>query len=1065
MMPGDDLDECRRRRPLPLLMQQLGFAVQTGQNSYCPFHPDQKSKHKSFSVSQRGERYFWRCWGQCGESGDEVRFLEKLRGISNREAIALYKQLAGVTPRPKSQPEAPFNWSKCVEAFTPAAMERLATSRGLKKETVSWANEAGFVGIFKNHYAFAVFDRARRNVVATHYRLDNGDWLYYPAGVTDKTLLLTIGDVTGEGPFYAFESQWDGLSFVEVSGERSGIIITRGKSNGRLVPEALQPDAIVYVWTQNDPGGGEWEQDVCKSGRLTVKRVKIPAEFKDLNDWVKAGATADDLFQAIQNAETITTAATQVDGQTQVSSSSQAPAVDLTGNGAAAVDFAVERLPIELEPEPERPRPLLSPDRLPKILANAAQAISLLCKAPFELCAPMVTAVISMAIGKGLCVISGPKRITRGNLFFIGSKISGSGGSQVFAKAFEPFAALQQIVRKNYEEQTEPNRIAELIDIEQKIKIASKALEKEKNPAAHKEIKDELVTFCRKKEQLLKIKSPTIYVTDITPESLDLENFQNEDALLVPHFRSKPKSLKEAQAGEHGQDDALKFYTERKWPTCDVVVSNPPFLGIAFMRRELGDEYVDALFASFDGRVARGSDLCCYWFEKARDLIEHGDCKRAGLLATQGIRGGASREILKNIKNDGDIFFAVSDRNWILDGANVHVSMIGFDDGLETSRMLDGKTVAEINPNLTAASDITSAKQLTNNAGICFMGPSAKAPFDVSESTALELIRAPNPHGVVNSDVLRRVHSAIDLTKKDRHEWTIDFGSMPYERAIQYEGPFAYVQQNVFPIRSMNRRQTNEACWQYERPRVDMRKALSGLTRFVCTPGVAKHRIYVWRTSETLCNQGTLVFACEDDYSFGILHSRFHEVWARAQGTQLRERESGFRYTPTTCFETFPFPEPKEQQKIDISTAAKKLSQLRENWLNPPEWTTTSILEFPGSIDGPWSHFVVDADARGIGTVRYPRVEPRDDDCTKKLAKRTLTNLYNERPAWLEHAHAKLDAAVAAAYGSNVDLTNEQILEKLLALNIERANDEKKSAAKQRNSEKISRVKSEHEMI
>ena len=110
------------------------------------------------------------------------------------------------------------------------------------------------------------------------------------------------------------------------------------------------------------------------------------------------------------------------------------------------------------------------------------------------------------------------------------------------------------------------------------------------------------------------------------------------------------------------------------------------------------------------------------------------------------------------------------------------------------------------------------------------------------------------------------------------------------------------------------------------------------------------------------------------------------------------ERER-FRYTPTTCFETFPFPEPNEQQKIDISTAAKELNELRENWLNPPEWTMTRVLEFPGATDGPWSRFVVDPDARGIGTVRYPCVEPRNEECAKKLAKRTLTNLYNKRPA------------------------------------------------------------------
>src|SRR5207244_7702083 len=129
------------------------------------------------------------------------------------------------------------------------------------------------------------------------------------------------------------------------------------------------------------------------------------------------------------------------------------------------------------------------------------------------------------------------------------------------------------------------------------------------------------------------------------PVLQDLENFQNEDALLVPHFRSKAKTLKEAQAGEHAADDALKFYTERKWPTCDVIVSNPPFLGDKLMRSEMGDDYVKELRRTYGDRIPGQSDLCCYWFEKARDSIEHKHCKRAGLLATQGIRGGANREV------------------------------------------------------------------------------------------------------------------------------------------------------------------------------------------------------------------------------------------------------------------------------------------------------------------------------------------------------------------------------------------------------------------------------------
>ena len=140
---------------------------------------------------------------------------------------------------------------------------------------------------------------------------------------------------------------------------------------------------------------------------------------------------------------------------------------------------------------------------------------------------------------------------------------------------------------------------------------------------------------------------------DRTPVLQVLDGFQNEDALLVPHFHKKARTLKEAQANEHAGDNALKFYTEREWPKCDMIVSNPPFMGDKIMRRELGDGYVEELRRIYGSRIPGQSDLCCYWFEKARDLIENKKCKRAGLLATQGIRGGANREVLKSIKEHG----------------------------------------------------------------------------------------------------------------------------------------------------------------------------------------------------------------------------------------------------------------------------------------------------------------------------------------------------------------------------------------------------------------------------
>lgn len=182
-----------------------------------------------------------------------------------------------------------------------------------------------------------------------------------------------------------------------------------------------------------------------------------------------------------------------------------------------------------------------------------------------------------------------------------------------------------------------------------------------------------------------------------------------------------------------------------------------------------------------------------------------------------------------------------------------------------------------------------------------------------------------------------------------------------------------------------------------------MRRALEGTQRYIATPRVSKHRIFVWLEAIALANDGTIVFASDSDYLFGVLHSRAHELWARSTGTQLREAESGFRYTPTSTFETFPLPWPPGEEPEDdplveeISAAAKQLDLLRRNWLNPE-----------GASEA-------------------------------ELKKRTLTNLYNQRPTWLQNAHARLDEAVFAAYGWPPDLTDEEVLQNLLALNVERS--------------------------
>jgi hypothetical protein len=132
-------------------------------------------------------------------------------------------------------------------------------------------------------------------------------------------------------------------------------------------------------------------------------------------------------------------------------------------------------------------------------------------------------------------------------------------------------------------------------------------------------------------------------------------------------------------------------------------------------------------------------------------------------------------------------------------------------------------------------------------------------------------------------------------------------------------------------------------------------------------------------------------------------------------------------------------PHPTIDQISPIAQAAMELDDLRNAWLYPPEWTKTEVLEFPGSVDGPWGRYVLEPNARGIGTVRWPRTVPKDAECAASLGKRTLTNLYNQRPAWLDLAHQKLDEAVLAAYGWEIGISDDDLLAKLLALNLERA--------------------------
>jgi hypothetical protein len=470
-------------------------------------------------------------------------------------------------------------------------------------------------------------------------------------------------------------------------------------------------------------------------------------------------------------------------------------------------------------------------------------------------------------------------------------------------------------------------------------------------------------------------------------------------------------------------DRRHKLPVPAKWPDADFIVGNPPFLGSKLFRKHgLSDEYLADLYKTYD--LPKTSDLCCYWFERARQVIEKRPHVRAGLLATQGIRGGDNRTVLERIKKTGDIFMAWSDREWTLDGAAVQVSMVGFAASPEDTRRLDGRSVREINADLSDGAALITASVLDQNGDIAFMGDTKGGAFDVDLDIALRLLPGTNVNRRPNCDVIVPWVNGLDITRRLRSLWIIDFGcDATHAQAAGYEAPFAHVERYVQPERRKNRRETYaKNWWIHVEPRPALRAALQGKGRFLATPTLTKFRLFGWLESPTLPDHQLIVFARSDDYFFGVLHSAVHELWARRQGTQLREAESGFRYTPTSTFETFPLPWPPGKEPADararhhalwqaISAAAAELNALREQWLNPPEWI--SAVEQQVDISYRAQLAAVPEDVRPLVRRSAVMAEAAKHP---KLKTRTLTNLYNERPAWLRLAHERLDRAVLAAY-------------------------------------------------
>lgn len=422
--------------------------------------------------------------------------------------------------------------------------------------------------------------------------------------------------------------------------------------------------------------------------------------------------------------------------------------------------------------------------------------------------------------------------------------------------------------------------------------------------------------------------------------------------------------------GNIAQADAL--FTP--WPEADAIVGNPPFLGGKHMRLNLGDEYIDKVFARFPD-VRDSVDFCSYWFRLAHDALK--DDGRAGLVATNSIRHGKSRRAtLDYIKqNDGYICSAVSTQPWSGE-ANVHVSIVNWSKQEPESCRLDDIEVQTINSSLRSTTDVSEAVRLKANRGVCFQGviPVGKG-FNVDEATAQEWIAA-DPR---NAEVLKPFSMGSNLAKKPLGQpdrWIIDFVDMDLEEIEAFRLPYRQVIELVKPERLTNREQVmREKWWRYKRTNAGMRAAISNLPIYFAVPRVSKWAFFIPMERHWLPGDLNVAFASSDFYALGILSSSIHRTWMHAQKSTLK---ADIRYSHESCFETFPFPQQATAEQAEaIRRQMIELNDFRNAWMVENQKGITEL--YNRYFDEPASKLRKHHDALDALVLKAYGWGPRDD--------------------------------------------------------------------------------------
>lgn len=557
------------------------------------------------------------------------------------------------------------------------------------------------------------------------------------------------------------------------------------------------------------------------------------------------------------------------------------------------------------------------------------------------------------------------------------------------------------------------------------------------------------------------------YGTTPPPEPIlqDFHNIEHRDAVLAydgkqPDIDPKTgtvrtrwggRTMQHSVTGEAVPDpsDQVTIYRyinprPAEWQEADYIVSNPPFIGNARMRDRLGDGYTETLRHVYKD-VPETVDYVMYWWHKAAERVQSNQVAQFGFITTNSIHQARQRTVIdfhQNQKNPIRLIFAIADHPWVNEGAAVRIAMtIGQASSSNIVQMAQlGTVVREIE----AATPEDSAEQVqVKFANASRISSDLKADIDLTKSHALRANSQLSSRGMmlfgsgfiveqkdfnkIEQEVLFKYLNGRDLLQQSRNVKVIDLycgsGSFLTEVQKQYPNAYQWVLERVKPERDANRdKGLRENWWIFGRPRTEIRPALEGIKRYIATVETAKHRVFVFLDSDVVPDNMLIAIALENAYFLGILSSKAHVAWALAAGGRLGVGNDP-RYNKTRCFDPFPFPVPTPEQEQKIRELGERLDAHRKRVQSQhPDVTITGMYNL---------------------LEKLRRGEAFTD------ADRT----YNDKAlvSTLKQIHDELDVAVLAAYGWQ-DLTangtikdgiDEIILERLVALNADRAAEER----------------------